>query len=200
MKDQKVSTVLGATILIITATTVVIFVFLCVKKYPITYDIAPVVVPKQLQQNDELVKTKFELAILNFWQVKQVFRNSQDSNKFYYVTNFDDNSDIWVYDLASDKTYQQNGIFSIPEGNTLLLSQKLAKYKEFRGVGIIDNKFVFTEIGSDNSPGRCFSPWFYRNLSYIDLGVADPIRKSFALTQDLKMSEEQKVVECQNAF
>ncbi len=151
-------------------------------------------------QSDELVKTKFELAILNFWQVRQVFQDPQNKNRFYYVTNFGDGSDIWVYDLAKDKTYQSSGNFNIPGGSTLLLSQKLTQYQEFRGIGITDSKFVFTETGSDNSPGSCFSPWFYPNLSYIDLGISKPTRKPFTLPQDLKASEEQKVVDCQKTL
>ena len=153
-------------------------------------------------QNDELVKTKFELAILNFWQVRQVFQDPQNKNKFYYVTNFDDGSDIWVYDLAKDKTYRQDGTFNfnIPEGNTLLLSQKLAKYQEFRGVGILSNKFVFVETISDNSPGPCFSHWFFPNLQYIDLGISNPTRKPFTLPEDLKKAEEQKTIDCQKTL
>ena len=157
---------------------------------------------KQSELNNELVKTKFELAILNFWQVRQVFQDPQNKNKFYYVTNFDDGSDIWVYDLAKDKTYRQDGTFNfnIPEGNTLLLSQKLAKYQEFRGVGILSNKFVFVETSSDNSPGPCFSPWFYSNLEYIDLGISKPTRKPFTLPEDLKRTEEQQATECQKTL
>ena len=157
---------------------------------------------KQTELNNELVKTKFELAILNFWQVRQVFQDPQNKNKFYYVTNFDDGSDIWVYDLAKDKTYRQDGTFNfnIPEGNTLLLSQKLAKYQEFRGVGILSNKFVFVETSSDNSPGPCFSPWLYSNLEYIDLWVSKPVRKPFTLPADLKRTEEQKATDCQNTL
>lgn len=149
---------------------------------------------------DELIKTKFELAVLKLWQVRQVFRNPQNKNKFYYVTNFSDGSNIWVYDLNKDKTYQQNSTFNISEGNTLLLSQKLVQYQEFRGIGIIDNKFIFTETSSDNSPGPCFSKWFYRNLEYIDIEVLKPIRKSFTLPEDLKTKEEQKSVNCQKAL
>jgi len=157
---------------------------------------------KQTELNNELVKTKFELAILNFWQVRQVFQDPQNKNKFYYVTNFDDGSDIWVYDLAKDKTYRQDGTFNfnIPEGNTLLLSQKLAKYQEFRGGGILSNKFVFVETSSDNSPGPCFSPWLYSNLEYIDLWVSKPVRKPFTLPADLKRTEEQKATDCQNTL
>lgn len=162
-----------------------------------TSSIAPTPVASN-NQSDELVKTKFELAILNFWQVRQVFQDPQNKNKFYYVTNFDDGSDIWVYDLAKDKTYLQDGTFNfnIPEGNTLLLSQKLAKDQEFRGVGIVDNKFVFTEVFGDFSPGVCYSPWLYHS-EYIDLGVSNPTRVSFIVPEDLKRNEEQKVTDCE---
>jgi len=151
-------------------------------------------------QSDELVKTKFELAILNFWQVRSVFRDPQNKNKFYYVSEDSSGASIWVYDLVKDKTYQQKGTFNIPEGNTMLLNQKLAQYQEFRGVGFSGNKFVFVETINDNSPGPCFSPWFYSNLEYIDLGVFKPTRKLFILPNDLKSSEEQKASECQNTL
>ncbi len=151
-------------------------------------------------QSDELVEAKFKLAIRDFWGVREVFRNPQNKNQFYYISDDSSGHSIWVYDLSKDKTYQQNGYFNIPEGNTLLLNQKLAQYQEFRGVGIIDNKFVFTETSTDNSPGPCFSPWFYSNLSYIDLGVAKPTRKPFTLPQDLKASEEQKASDCQKTL
>lgn len=149
---------------------------------------------------NELVETKFKLAIRDFWNVREVFRNPQNKNQFYYISPDSSGTHIWVYDLAKDKTYQQNGSFNIPEGNTLLYSQKLAQYQEFRGVGFSGNKFVFVETGTDNSPGPCFSPWFYSNLQYIDLGVSNPTRKSFTLPDDLRRTEEQKVSECQKTL
>jgi len=151
-------------------------------------------------QSDELVEARFKLAIRDFWGVRQVFRNPQDKNKFYYVSEDGSGASIWVYDLARDKTYQQNGSFNIPEGNTMLLNQKLAQYQEFRGVGFSGNKFVFVETSSDNSPGPCFSPWFYSNLEYIDLGISKPVRKPFTLPADLKTTEEQKVSDCQKTL
>jgi len=145
---------------------------------------------------DELIETKFKLEILDLWQVSEVFRDPQNKNKFYYITNFDESSSIWVYDLAKDKVYQQSGIFNIPMGRTLLFSQKLAEHQEFIGIGITDNKFVFIEVSSDFSPGPCSSPWLYGDLEYIDLGMVSPIRKSFILPDDLKQKEEEKVLDC----
>lgn len=149
-------------------------------------------------QSDELVETKFKLAILDFWQVREVFVDPQNKNKFYYVTNFGDGGDIWVYDLDKDKNYQQKGIFSLPEGNTLLFNQQLDKNQEFRGVGIIGDKFVFVETSVDNSPGPCFTPWLYNNLEYIDLGSSEltRTRKPFILPEDLKKSEDLKISDC----
>jgi len=157
--------------------------------------VAPAVVSNG--QNDELIETKFKLAILDFWQVRNVFRDPQNKNKFYYVTNFSDGSDIWVYDLSKDKTYQKDGTFNIPEGNTLLFNQKLAAGFEFRGVGIVDNKFVFLETRTDNSSGPCTSLWLSSNLEYINLGISSPTRKSFTVSAELKKSEEQKMAECE---
>ena len=151
-------------------------------------------------QSDELVEAKFKLAIRDFWSVREVFRNPQNKNQFYYISDDSSGHHIWVYDLAKDKTYQQDGYFNIPEGNTLLLNQKLAQYQEFRGVGFSGNKFVFVETSNDNSPGPCFSPWFYSNLEYIDLGISKPTRKPFTLPEDLKRTEEQKVTECQKTL
>ncbi len=151
-------------------------------------------------QNDELIEVKFKLAIRDFWGVREVFRNPQNKNQFYYISDDSSGHHIWVYDLSKDKSYQQNGYFNIPEGNTLLLNQKLAQYQEFRGVGFSGNKFVFVETSTDNSPGPCFSPWFYLNLEYIDLGVTNPTRKPFTLPADLKRAEEQKAADCQKTL
>ncbi len=151
-------------------------------------------------QSDELLEAKFKLSIRDFWGVREVFRNSQNKNQFYYISDDSSGHHIWVYDLAKDKTYQQNGYFNIPEGNTLLLNQKLAQYQEFRGVGFSGNKFVFVETSTDNSPGPCFSPWLYSNLEYIDLGVTNPTRKPFTLPADLRRTEEQKVTDCEKTL
>lgn len=50
MKDQEVSTTLGTTILIIIALTVVAFILLCVKNFPITTDVASIVIQPRLSQ------------------------------------------------------------------------------------------------------------------------------------------------------
>lgn len=158
---------------------------------------AEMVVNNTKTQSDELIATRFQLAIQNFWGVKEVFQNPQDKNQFYYISSDSSGASIWVYDLSRDKSYQRDGTFNIPEGNTLLLNKQVAPNQEFRGVGFSDNKFVFTETSSENSPGPCFSPWFYQNLEYIDPGVTTPAAKPFTSSKDLLQTESQKTTNCQ---
>lgn len=147
--------------------------------------------------SDKLMETGFRLAALNFWQVKDVFRDSQDKNKFYYVTNAGDGSNIWAYDLTKDTTYKQGGTFNITEGNTLLLNQKPVKGQEFRGVGITDNQFVFVQTKTTNLPASCFSPWLYPNLESINLGTSSSTLNPFTLSAEMTASEQQKVADCE---
>jgi len=156
---------------------------------------------------DQLNETKFKLALLDFKRVSpyEVFADPQNKNKFYFVSNHVESSavtvsSISVYDFAKDQYFQENGIIHISEGSSMLFDKRLDGQREFRGVGIIDNKFVFVETSIDDSPGPCFSNWFYRNLSYIDLGVANPTRKDFTLSDELKAVESQKATECQNSL
>lgn len=155
---------------------------------------------KTCGQNDELVESKFKLAIRNFWGVREVFRNPQSLNEFYYTTVDGSGANIWMYDLNKDSSYPQNGQFNIPEGNTLVFGQKLAQYREFRGVGFSGNKFVFVETDSDDSPGPCFSRWLYTTLEYIDVGMPGASRKTFTMPADMKKAEEQNFLNCQKAL
>ena len=50
MKDQKISTELGATILIIIAATVAGFVLICFKNYPVKDDVISAVIPKEIHR------------------------------------------------------------------------------------------------------------------------------------------------------
>ena len=156
---------------------------------------------------NQLNETKFKLALLDFKQVSpyEVFRDPQNKNKFYYVENFKESatvtvSSISVYDFTKDQSFQKDGIINISEGTSVLFDQRLNGQSEFRGVGIVDNKFVFVETGIDDSPGPCFSMWLYSELSYIDLGIVNPTRKTYTLSEDQKKVEEQKVTDCQNSL
>lgn len=158
--------------------------------------------PKEVTNDyyDDLIEAKFNLAILRFWQVDQIFRDPENKGRFYYITNDANGFHILVYDLAKDTNYKQDGYFNIPAGNTFLLTQKLDQSQELVGVGVIDGKFVFGEKGKEKDSGPCPSAWLYTsNLAYIDLGVSNPTRKPFTLPEELKNSEEQKVAACEEA-
>lgn len=149
-------------------------------------------------QNDALTEIRFKLALLGVRGVHESFRDPLDKNKFYFVTYMDGPYGIWVYDLTKDKPFQEKGtVGMVSEGYTLLFSQTLAKFREFKGVGIIENKFVFAETSPDFSLGPCASSWSYPNLQYIDLGVSEPIRKSFTLPEDIKKLVNLGTTTCQ---
>jgi len=149
-------------------------------------------------QNDEITEIKFKLALLAVRGVHESFRDPLDKNKFYFVTYMDGPYGIWVYDLTKDKTFQENGNISMTqEGYTLLFNQKLAKFRELKGVGVVENKFVFAETSPDFSLSACASSWSYPNLQYIDLGVSAPTRKQFTLPVDIKKLVDKGTAICQ---
>lgn len=145
---------------------------------------------------DELIEAKFKLALMDFWGVREAFRDPVNKNLFYYATNFADGSDIWVYDLSKDTTYQKSGQFGIPQGNTLLYSEKLPEGQELSSIGIFDNKFVYSQLDSEISGGPCGSNWFLPNLKYIDTGTLRVSPKPFIMPEDLKKREEESQREC----
>jgi len=150
----------------------------------------------QAPQNDELVVTKLQLAFLDGWAVRSIFRDNKNPKTFYFVTNTTSSSNIWVYDMDSDTSYQKDGAFSITEGSTLLYSEKIGETAEFRGVGIAENKFVFTEVNTKEKIESCESEWLGSNLKYIDLGTSKPTVNDFVITDEIQKLEEEKVVTC----
>ena len=65
MKDQKISTMLGAIILIIIAATVAGFVILCFKKYPVESDIEPFVISQDKEKNVHEGTSEKSVSITN---------------------------------------------------------------------------------------------------------------------------------------
>jgi len=147
------------------------------------------------------IEAKFKLAIRNFWGVEDVLRDPQNKNKFYYISTDSDSEKIWLYDLSKDSTFQEKGTFNIPAGNTLLYAEKLDKDKEFRIVGIKENKLIFVETYIDDSPGPCFSPWLgYKNkLNYIEIDAATITKKNYIVPNDILVSETEKVKKCEES-
>ncbi|MFA5986063.1 MAG: hypothetical protein WC819_01790 [Parcubacteria group bacterium] len=130
MKDQKVSTILGTTILIIIAATVAGFTFLCVKNTSIKTNIAPTVVQPRLSQKkgvlDDVNKniTKEDLLIAsdwkmvshkNFWNNPDLFSHSNyffPQIVFYYPEN-------WYFQCCNDMNYASvHNIFSSQDQKT----------------------------------------------------------------------------------
>lgn len=149
-----------------------------------------------IPQNDELMVTKLQLALLDGWSVRSFFRDDQNPKTFYFVTNTTSSSNIWVYDMDSDTSYQKDGTFNITEGSTLLHSEKIGETFEFKGVGITEKKFVFTEANVKEKIESCESMWLGSNLKYMDLGTSKPVINDFAISDDMKKSEEKKVAVC----
>lgn len=149
---------------------------------------------------DELVEAKFKLAIRNFWNVEQVFRNPNNKNQFYYAMQDSANSRIMMYDLSKDAAYAKDTTFNIPEGSREAVAKKLAANREFWGVGFSGNMFVFLETTKDNSPGPCASPWLLSGpaVTYysVDTTISKPTVKPFTIPAQLKASEEAKQSAC----
>ena len=145
----------------------------------------------------QLLKQKFSLDILRFWGVRQVFQSPQNPNIFVYISEDGSGQNIWKFDASKDENYLQDEYPNIPAYNKLLLNVKISSDNEFRGIGFHGNKFIFTETGKDNSPGPCFSPWLYNNLSYIDINASQSTRQPHT-TSDQKLQQVQsETEECQ---
>jgi hypothetical protein len=151
--------------------------------------------------NDNLAETKFKLKILSSLGISDVLRDSRDKNKFYYVRPAgSDVSEVMVYDLTKDSGYKQTGDFNIAAGSSLLFSEKVGKSQEFRGVGVLDNKFIFAKTAENYSLPACSSLWLYPVLNYIDLSASSSIKQSYVLPDELKNSEIKKEQECQSSL
>ena len=156
--------------------------------------------------NNELIEIKVSGA-LSFLGIADILRDPQDKNKFYYIRpnahsgselkNPSGVSEIVVYNSSKDNNYQQNGNVDITMGSSVLLSEKVGNFQEFRIVGIIDNKLVFVQTSNDNSPGPCSSLWLFSDLNYIDVSVFSSTKQSYVLSDDIKNSEMQKGQQCQ---
>ncbi|SRR3989339_1761483 len=165
------------------------------------------------KDTDELFEEKFKLALQDFpgANAGEVFRDPQNKNKFYFVTNAtvvanmpnNDGAGIYVYDLTKDKTYQENGTINVKEGSTELLYKMISQQKVLIGIGVLENKFGFelASRGYSLPKESCDSPWIYgMNLEYLDLGVPNPTPQVFVLSKDLEKAEQQKTADCQKAL
>lgn len=145
---------------------------------------------------DELVETKVRLAVMQLWGGRDVFRSTQDKNIFYFVNQVGNDASIEAYDLRRDTSYQQDGSFNVVTSSERVFSQKLDKNMEFRGIGLVGSKFVFTEVDEEFTPSPCTSDWFYPNLEYIDVSASKPTRQAYVLPEDVRTVENNKMSEC----
>jgi hypothetical protein len=150
----------------------------------------------QAPQNDELMLTRLQLAFLDGWSVRSFFRDDQNPKNFYFVTNTTNSSNVWVYDTDRDTAYQKDGTFNITEGSTLLHSKSIGENFEFKGVGIVENKFVFAEVSVKEKTESCESAWLGGNLKYIDTGTSKPAVNDFVVIDEMQKVEEEKVAAC----
>lgn len=139
--------------------------------------------------HDQLLKMKFSLDILRFWQVDQVFQYPQDPNKFYYILGGGAGESIEMFDASKDKNYLQDEYPSVPTYNEVVYNEKISDGNEFRGVGFDGNKFVFMETSTDDSPGPCYSPWLSSKLSYIDVTASTITRQPYIIPSEKQQQE-----------
>jgi len=145
----------------------------------------------------EALKQKFALDILRFWGVRQVYQYPQNPNIFVYISEDSSGQNIFKFDASKDENYLQDEYPNIPAYNRLLLNVKISSGNEFRGVGFDGSKFIFTETGKNNSPGPCFSPWFYGNLSYIDINASQITRQPYTISNQKTQEVQNEAEECE---
>ena len=145
----------------------------------------------------QALKQKFSLDILRFWGVRQVYQYPQNPNIFVYISEDGSGQNIWKFDASKDENYLQDEYPNIPAYNKLLINAKISSDNEFRGVGFDGDKFIFTETWADNSPGPCFSPWVYGNLSYIDINASQITRQPYTISNQKLEEVQGEAEECQ---
>jgi hypothetical protein len=158
--------------------------------------------------NYELLKSKFEKAILEFWGVRQVFETPLYKNRFYYISSDSTGSTISYYDTSLDKGFNlEAGTFDIVQAsvrmyhsNFGIITPMVQPPYEFRGTGFDGNKFVFYKVSTDDSPGPCSDDWLRDNLQYIDVSNPVVIVESYILPSDRKAQKEIDFKNCQNSL
>lgn len=137
----------------------------------------------------EVLKLKFSLDILRSEGVRRVFQYPENPNIFVYINKDNEEEKIWKFDTSKNENYLQEEYLIISDYKELLLNTEIPDENEFRGVGFDGSKFIFTETKDYNSPGPCFSPWFYDNLSYVYINDLKIIREPYKVS-DQKLQEE----------
>ena len=204
MKDQKISTVLGATILVIIAATVVGFVFLCVKKYPITYDIAPVVISKQLQHdklltiNDEFSKDGQKIYQNNNC-LPEKYLNLLDPISFEVVNNCFIKDKNAVYyrpycgqDCLYEKHEQADSLTLINLGNGFLKDKNFVYFSYSNS----DNKII---INADPNSFEALTDGFSKdklNIYYWDIKVEDIDHNTVKIIDDSLIDDKNSRFQC----
>ena len=142
----------------------------------------------------EQLNLKFSLDILKFWGIREVFQYPQNPDSFYFVMNEKNSARIVEFDASKVDSYLQNQSVDFPAYFENVFLDKFYGDLELRGVGFDGKKFVFAKTNRDNSPGPCFSPWFYENLNYIEVDSTPAVRKSYSLSSEklTELKEEEK--------
>ncbi len=146
------------------------------------------------------LKLKASLEMLSFWQIRSIFQSPKNPQVFYFILNEQKEARIVKYDTSKVNNYLQNESVDFPAYIENILFESLSVGLELRAVGFDGNNFVFTKTSTENSPGPCFSPWFYTDLSSIEVGTALAVRKPYTLSVErkAKLQEEEKI--CREAL
>lgn len=156
---------------------------------------------------DQLKETKFKLALTSRNAVMPtIYADPQNKNRFYFITQEDlneggSNQSIWYYDFMNDSSFQKDGTIDIIDGHTLVYGEKLTKDQEFRGLGIVDNKFIFAETHFEDTPAVCAPRWIsYNSMYYVELGIENPTKKDYTLSEEQKAAEQKEFEDCQKSL
>lgn len=156
---------------------------------------------------DQLKETKFKLALTSRNAVMpDIYADLQNKNRFYFITQEDLNEggsyqSIWYYDFMKDTSFQKDGTIDIIAGHTLVYREKLIENFEFRGLGIIDNKFIFAATHFEDTPAVCAPRWIsYNSMYYVDLGIENPNKKDYTLSEEQRADEQKKFEDCQKSL
>ncbi|OGI16129.1 MAG: hypothetical protein A3E38_03345 [Candidatus Moranbacteria bacterium RIFCSPHIGHO2_12_FULL_54_9] len=144
----------------------------------------------------EQLNLKFSLDILKFWGIREVFQYPVNPEVFYYISNSNAGKSATVskFDTSKVEDFLHKESYDLPKYNENVFLDNFYGDLELRGVGFDGDKFVFAKTSRDNSPGPCFSPWFYESLNYIEVDSTPAVRKPYSLSNAklTELKEEEK--------
>jgi hypothetical protein len=152
------------------------------------------------------LKLKVDNQLLVMWGIIQgTFVNNLFPNRYYYSQSFSSDSiRIGYYDITNDlkSIFENENSINIAEQSTWVYERNIPIKDQgnvFRIVGFDNNKLVFYEINSDDTPGPCSNPWIRTGsikYEYLDITDNSSIPKPYKLSSIRREKYQKEEGQC----